>query len=190
MDTWPQAANASGSSTLCYICRSGVPSPKSRRTLAAVSDQNRKAVSFLDKFVTASPSEQSVRLYICKPCFAKSDKARRAVELAETTINALRAQVRGGSPPPVDLMVAVKDGDTSDTSQSSPREISPSLRYDEQSSVSQRRTPTRRSGRNFRVHTPTSRRAIFRSPTIKVSSHIGLFMYIHVLQHKSIPLFR
>ena len=79
-DPRPSAANAGDClSTACYICRSGLPSPKSRRTLDAVSEHNRKAVSFLDAFVIEFPipSELSVRLYICKPClnFQKWTKA-------------------------------------------------------------------------------------------------------------------
>lgn len=88
----PRADNArDGSSTLtsaCYVCRSDLPSPKSRRPL----ERNKKAVSFLDTFVTEFPvpSEQSVRLYNIRKPFSRVDKARRAVEQAETTINMFR----------------------------------------------------------------------------------------------------
>ena len=61
-----------------------------------------------------------------KPCFSIVDKARRATEEAEKTINSLRVQVRGGSPAPVEFIVAAKGDDPEDTPQSSSSDVSPS----------------------------------------------------------------
>ena len=85
--------------------------------LDSVSEQNRKAVSFIERFLTEVPisTQQSIRLYLCKPCFSRVDKARRAAEEAEKTINSLRVQVRGGSPAPVEFIVAAKGDDPEDT---------------------------------------------------------------------------
>ena len=57
----------------------------SEQNRKAVSEQNRKAVSFIERFVTEVPisTQQSIRLYLCKPCFSRVDKARRAAEEAE-----------------------------------------------------------------------------------------------------------
>ena len=43
---------SSSVTSACYICRSCLSSPKGRRTLDSVSEQNRKAVSFIERFVT------------------------------------------------------------------------------------------------------------------------------------------
>ena len=53
--------------------------------LDSVSEQNRKAVSFIERFLTEVPisTQQSIHLYLCKPCFSRVDKARRAAEEAE-----------------------------------------------------------------------------------------------------------
>ena len=108
---------SSSVTSACYICRSCLSSPKGRRTLDSVSEQYRKAVSFIERFVTEVPisTEQSIRLYLFKPCFSRVDKARRAAEEAEKTINSLRVQVRGGSPAPVEFIVAAKGDDPEDT---------------------------------------------------------------------------
>ena len=107
---------SSSVTSACYICRS-LSSPKGRRTLDSVSEQNRKAVSFIERFVIEVPisTQQSIRLYLCKPCFSRVDKDRRPAEEAEKTINSLRVQVRGGSPAPVEFIVAAKGDDPEDT---------------------------------------------------------------------------
>ena len=83
---------SSSVTSACYICRSCLSSPKGRRTLDSVSEQNRKAVSFIERFVTEVPisTQQLIRLYLCKLCFSRVDKARRAAKEAEKTINSLR----------------------------------------------------------------------------------------------------
>ena len=57
--------SSSSVTSFCYICRI--------------------AVSFIERFVTEVPisTQQSIRLYLCKPCFSRLDKARRAAEEAE-----------------------------------------------------------------------------------------------------------
>ena len=56
---------SSSVTSACYICRSCLSLPKGRRTLDSVSEQNRKAVSFIERFVTEVPisTQQSIRLY-------------------------------------------------------------------------------------------------------------------------------
>ena len=57
---------SSSVTSACYICRSCLSSPKGRRTLDSVSEQNRKAVSFIERFVTEvpyQPSSQFVYIY-------------------------------------------------------------------------------------------------------------------------------
>lgn len=78
VDPQPCAANAGDSSNAGYICMSGLPSPKRRRTLDSVSGKNRKAAYFLDTFVTEYPitSEQSVRLYNMQAFFFKSGQSQ------------------------------------------------------------------------------------------------------------------
>ena len=143
---------SSSVTSACYICRSCLSSPKGRRTLDSVSEQNIKAVSFIERFVTEVPisTQQSIRLYLCKPCFSRVDKARLAAEEAEKTINSLRVQVRGGSPAPVEFIVAAKGDDPEDTPQSSSADVSPSHECHEPPSVSAN-TPTRRGRRRIRV---------------------------------------
>ena len=79
---------SSSVTSACYICRRSLSLPKGRRTLDYFSEQNRKAVSFIERFVTEVPisTQQSIRLYLCKPCFSRVDKVRRPAEEAEKTI--------------------------------------------------------------------------------------------------------
>ena len=86
--------DTSSVTSFCYICRSCLSSPKGRRTLDSVSEQNRKAVSFIERFVTEVPisTQQSIRLYLCKPCFSRLDKARRAAEEAEKLSTSLESR--------------------------------------------------------------------------------------------------
>ena len=176
---------SSSVTSACYICRSCLSSPKGRRTLDSVSEQNRKTVSFIERFVAEVPisTQQSIRLYLCKPCFSRVDKARRATEEAEKTINSLRVQVRGGSHAPVVFIVAAKGDDPEDTPQSSSSDVSPSHECHERSSVSAN-TPTRRGRRRIRVRTPISHRVIFgqtQSPNLR---YVSALSAPYVVEHK------
>ena len=110
----------------CYLCKTPLPMSRDRRTLDANStaEMNRKALTFLQGYVTEVACPVGERRYLCKPCFSRIDKARRSVELAEVSINDMRAQVRGNSPSLIDLRAVEREIESSQTpEQSSDSEV-------------------------------------------------------------------
>jgi hypothetical protein len=100
---------------MCYVCGCALPSSsRSRRSLDSKAEQNKSVVAFLEKYVTVVPISTGVRRYVCKPCFAQADRARRDVEHAEAVINSLRAKCPDSSP--VMLIAAEKSSTRPSTS--------------------------------------------------------------------------
>ena len=73
----------------------GLPLPQRRCTLNFAKDRDaevsKSLVKYLDVFVT--DTAQDGQHYLCKQCFAQSDKARCGLEALETSINTLRAEI-------------------------------------------------------------------------------------------------
>ena len=53
-------------------------------------EQNKSVLWFLHKFVTSETIRD--RQYVCKPCFAQIEKARKSLDHAEKAINSIRAK--------------------------------------------------------------------------------------------------
>ena len=87
----------------CYVCQASLPSPQRRRTFdfTGRTEVTKSLAKFVQDFAT--DTLDCGRHYLCKPCFARVDKARRGLESLETSINTLRAEIRG-SPSPIHLL--------------------------------------------------------------------------------------